>query len=66
MEDFWSDDDLEIFEDFSFDGFDQTFCQENTAHLDTWTWSTMLGGHVQITLIGNAEVMELMWTLVSG
>ena len=42
------------------------FVKRNTAHLDTWTWSTMLGGHVQITLIGNAEVMELMWTLVSG
>ena len=42
------------------------FVKKNTAHLDTWTGSTMLGGHVQITLIGNAEVMGLMWTLVSG
>ena len=36
------------------------------AHLDTWTVSTMLGGQVQVNLIGNAGVTGLLWTLVSG
>ena len=51
LDDFWSDDDLEIFEDFSVDEFDQTFCQEKhgtSGHMD-WEY------HVGRTCSGHSD-----------
>ena len=42
------------------------FVKTIMAHLDSWNGSTMLGGQVQVNLIGNAGVTGLLWTLVLG
>ena len=44
----------------------QSFVKRIMAHLDTWIGNTMVGGQVQVNLIGNAGVTGRLWTLVLG
>ena len=43
----------------------QSFVKRIMAHLNTWIGNTMVGGQVQVNLIGNAGVTGRLWTLVS-
>ena len=44
----------------------QSFVKRIMAHLNTWIGNTMVGGQVQVNLIGNAGVTGRLWTLVLG
>ena len=39
----------------------QSFVKKIMAHLDTWIGNTMVGGQVQVNLIGNAGVTGRFW-----